>query len=115
MNTMNREIINSVNFSKRDAINSRNGVALQDLADGSELVVTAAAQMTVPDEETGEIKNVSVIITEDKDCYTSISSTIYDVIGDLIDIISDENRARIRINQRKSKGNNRTFLTLTIL
>lgn len=112
---MAREIKNSVNFTKKDAINARNGQALQDLPDGTRITVKSAAMLSVADEDTGEVKDVSVLITDDGDCLTSISATVYQIMDDIIDIITDDGVADIRVNQRTSKGNNRKFLTLTIL
>lgn len=104
-------------FTKRDALNSRNGFALQDFeGDSMEIPnVVKAACATNVDEDTGEIKNVSILVTEDHTYFTSISTTIYDNMEDLMEILEDESKINVRIHKRVSKGNKRDFLTLTVL
>lgn len=107
-------IANTRNFTRRDAINSKNAEPLQDYVESFTEIknVTKAAMLEVTDEETGEIKYVSVIITDDM-VYTSISATIYDTIGDLIDIIDDEGHADIMVKRRKAKSG-RDFLSMYV-
>jgi len=115
---MARELIAKTNnFTKKDEINCKNGFALQDFEGDSITLenVTKAAMMETTDSDTGELKEVSVLVTDDDQYMTSISSTIYDIMADLIDIIDEQGSASIRINKRKSKGAGRTFLTATIL
>lgn len=107
-------IANTRNFTRRDAINCKNAEPLQDYVDSFTEInnVTKAAMLEVTDEETGEIKYVSVIITDDM-VYTSISATIYETIGDLIDIIDDEGHADIMVKRRKAKSG-RDFLSMFV-
>lgn len=103
------------NFTKRDAINARNSFALQDLDNGAELIIVKAGILNRPDLETGETKEVAVLITEDNTVYSSISATVCETLGDIVDIIEDEHAPiSIRLNKRKSKGG-REFLTITVL
>lgn len=104
-------------FNKRDALNSKNGIALQDFEGDSMVIpnVVKAACATNVDEDTGELKNVSILVTEDQTYFTSISSTIFENMDDLMDILEDEKKIDVRINRRVSKGNKRDFLTLTVL
>ena len=104
-------------FNKRDALNSKNGIALQDFEGDSMVIpnVVKAACATNTDEDTGELKNVSILVTEDQTYFTSISSTIFENMEDLMDILEDEQKIDVRINRRVSKGNKRDFLTLTVL
>ena len=113
---MAREIIRqSAKFSKKDTINSRNGYALKDVENGEVLTVTACAQMTNTDEETGELKYVTVLVTPEKEYYTAISAMIYDAAPDLIDMLDDVDSAvEIKVGKRNSKAG-REFLTMTIL
>lgn len=109
---MKREIINATsNFTKWDFINSKNGYALQDEA-GNTLNVTRAATLDVDDEE-GQ-KKVSVLVTEDGQYFTAISKSVFEVMDDIIDLITDEGMARVKINSRKSKGG-RDFLTVFVI
>lgn len=109
---MKREIIDSTaNFTKWDFINSKNGYALQDEA-GNTLNVTRAAILDVEDDD-GQ-KKVSVMVTEDGQYYTAISKSVYEVMGDIIELITDEGIARVKINSRKSKSG-RDFLTVFVI
>ena len=109
---MKREIINATaNFTKWDFINSKNGYALQDEA-GNTLNVTRAAMLDVDDEE-GQ-KKVSVLVTEDGQYFTAISKSVFEVMDDIIDLITDEGMAKVKINSRKSKGG-RDFLTVFVI
>lgn len=112
-----REIINaSHNFSKRDTINSRSGYPLQEF-DGSTMEipeVVACAMMKDTDEDTGEIKNISVIKTKDSHYFTSISETVYDTMDAVIEILDEEGSVSLRVDKRQSKSK-RDFLTLLVL
>lgn len=103
------------NFTKRDEINSRNSFALQDLEDGKNLTLTKAAIIQRPDNETGEIKNVAIMVTEDGTVYSAISETVCDIMEDIVDLMNEENAPiDVRLNKRKSKAG-REFLSLTVL
>ena len=105
------------NFNKRDALNSKNGIPMKDF-DGDCMTipnVVKAAIAETTDEETGEIKNISILVTDDQTYFTSISSTIYDSMPEMMDILEDESKVNVRINKRVSKGNKRDFLTMTVL
>lgn len=110
---MRNLILNTNNFTKRDAVNSRNGIALQDMENAFMFNVIAAAQIETVDEETGERKEVSVLKSEDDQYYTSISATVYDVMDDLIGIIDDEGSCKVRVDKRKSKQG-RDFIMLSL-
>lgn len=109
-----REITNSINFTKRDAMNSRSGVSLQGLEVSSKLTLIAAAVIKDVKEETGEIQSIGVLVTNDKKYYTTISATVISCIGDLIDIIADEGAVEVRLDKRQSKAG-RSYLVLTLL
>lgn len=111
---MRNIILNTKNFTKRDSMNSRNGLPLQDLEDKEKIKVTTAAILEDTDEETGERKEIGVLVTPEKQYYTTISSTVIDTMNDLIDIIDEEDEVEIRLGKRTSKGG-RVFLTITIL
>lgn len=110
-----QKIINqSNNFTKRDMVNSKAGYPLQDF-DGSKMEIknVKAAAMTEVVED-GEKKEVSIIVTDDNQYYTSISSTIYDSMPDIIDILDDETKVDLRIIKRESKSG-REFLSVIVL
>lgn len=111
---MRKTTLQTKNFSKRDGMNSRNGFPLQDLDNKETIKVTAAAIMEDNDEETGEVKEIGVIVTPEKQYFTTISSTVIDAMYDLIDIMDEEGETSIRLDKRQSKGG-REFLTITIL
>lgn len=103
------------NFTKRDEINSRNSFALQDMEDGAVFQVSKAALVNRPDLETGEQKEVAVLVMDDGTVYSAISATVCDVLDDIVDLIEDEGApVTVRLNKRKSKAG-REFLSLTVL
>lgn len=116
-NTNTNVIASAGGFSKRDVLNSKNGIPMKDFDGESMMIpnVVKAAIAEATDEETGEIKYISVLVTDDQTYFTSISGTIYDSMPDLIDILEDEQKINVRINKRVSKGNKRDFLTMTVL
>lgn len=100
-------------FTKKHFLNSRNGTALQDIDSGDIISVKHAAQIF--DDNGGEEKTVTVLIDEQDQYFTAISSSIYRSTEDLIDIIDDESKpVKVRIDKRTSKSN-RDFLTMFIL
>lgn len=111
---MRNLIVSTNNFSKRNMMNSRNGLPLQELEDRAEIHLQAAAIIEDEDPETKELKEIGVLVTPESEYYTTISATVIDTMHDLIDIMDDEGTADVRIGKRVSKGG-RTFLTMTIL
>ena len=112
---MRKIVEQSKEFTKRDSVNSRNGFPLQDLEDKTIIEVKAAAIMEDTDEETGEVKEIGVLVTADQTYHTTISSTVIDTLYDVVDIINDEGPVKARLGKRTSKVAKRTFLTLDIL
>lgn len=103
------------NFTKRDEINSRSSLTMQDLDDGTMLRIVKAAIIKRPDKDTGEEKDVSIMVLEDGTVFSAISATICDFMPDIIELIDDEGEPLdIRLNKRKSKAG-REFLSLTVL
>ena len=110
-----KRIINATeNFSKKDAINMRNGLPLKDEPNGKTFDIMKAAIVEDTDEETGELKQVSVIIDSDGKCYTGISSTIADVMADCIELIDDGESVSLTLIKRKSNAG-REFLTFQVM
>lgn len=106
-------ISQSNNFTKRDMVNSKAGYPLQDFDGQMEIKNVKAAAMTEVVED-GEKKEVSIIVTDDNQYYTSISATIYDSMPDIIDILDDETKVDLRIIKRESKSG-REFLSVIVL
>lgn len=112
---MARTLIKATNnFTKRDLLNSKSGISLQDFSSNGDFPVTAAAIIEVVDEETGDIQNVTTLVTPDKDYVTSISQNIYETTQELIDIINEEGEVSVSVRKAKSKGG-RDFLSMIIL
>lgn len=98
-------------FTKKDFINSRNGMALQEVA-GETLKIVSCAIILDDSDEDGE-KKIGTIITE-SEVFTTISENIIQSIEDIIEIEADgETDIQVRISKRKSKAG-RDFLTMTI-
>lgn len=102
------------NFGKKDAINMRNGLPLKDEPNGKTFAISKAAVVEDTDEETGELKNVSVLVDSDGKCYTSISATIADIMDDCIELLNDGESVTLELIKRKSNAG-REFLTLQVV
>lgn len=100
------------NFTRKDRISIRNGVALKDV-DGKEIAVSKIAIGTDVDESTGEVKNYGAFITESGECYTFISSNAIECAKDLIEIVDDEGVITVKVEMRKSKQG-RDFVSLIL-
>ena len=110
-----KKIINSTeNFTKKDSINMRNGLPLKDEPNGKKFMISKAAVVEDTDEETGELKEVSVLIDSDGKCYTSISATIADIMDDCIDLLDAGESVSLELIKRKSEAG-REFLTFQVM
>lgn len=110
-----KKIINATeNFSKKDAINMRNGLPLKDEPNGKTFNVSKAAVVEDTDEETGDLKNVSVLIDSDGKCYTTISTTVADIMDDCIDLLDAGESVSLELSKRKSSAG-REFLTFQVM
>lgn len=110
-----RTVENSTsNFTKRDAINVRNGSALKDHG-GEVIEIVKVCIGTDADEETGDVKRFGAFITTSGDCLTFISENAIKTALDLIEIINEEESAvSCRVDIRKSNGG-REFVALILL
>lgn len=110
-----KRIINATeNFNKKDAINMRNGLPLKDEPNGKTFNISKAAVVEDTDEETGEIKNVSVLIDSDGKCYTAISATVADIMNDCIELLDAGESVTLELIKRKSSAG-REFLTFQVI
>lgn len=110
---MAREVLHSAGLTKRDIINSKNGISLKDCT-GTEINLLACGTIEITDEETGEIKTAAVMRTDSGEIITSISAGVIELMSDVADVISDEGSAKIIARMRTAKSG-REFLALTIL
>lgn len=110
-----RTVENSTsNFTKRDAINVRNGSALKDHG-GEVIEIVKVCTGTDVDEETGDVKRFGAFITTSGDCLTFISENAIETALDLIGIINEEESVvSCRVDIRKSNGG-REFIALILL
>ena len=110
-----KRIINATeNFNKKDAINMRTGLPLKDEPNGKTFNISKAAVVEDTDEETGELKNVSVLIDSDGKCYTAISATVADIMNDCIELIDAGESVTLELIKRKSNAG-REFLTFQVM
>ena len=110
-----KRIINATeNFNKKDAINMRNGLPLKDEPSGKTFNIIKAAVAEDTDEETGELKNVSVLIDSDGKCYTAISATVADIMNDCIELLDAGDSVTLELIKRKSSAG-REFVTFQVL
>lgn len=110
-----KRIINATeNFNKKDAINMRNGLPLKDEPNGKTFNISKAAVVEDTDEETGELKNVSVLIDSDGKCYTAISATVADIMNDCIELLDEGESVTLELFKRTSSAG-REFLTFQVI
>lgn len=110
-----KRIINATeNFNKKDAINMRNGLPLKDEPNGKTFNISKAAVVEDTDEETGELKNVSVLIDSDGKCYTAISATVGDIMNDCIELLDAGESLTLELIKRESSAG-REFLTFQVI
>lgn len=110
-----KRIINATeNFNKKDAINMRNGLPLKDEPNGKTFNISKAAVVEDTDEETGELKNVSVLIDSDGKCYTAISATVADIMDDCIELLDAGESLTLELFKRESSAG-REFLTFQVI
>lgn len=110
-----KRIINATeNFNKKDAINMRNGFPLKDEPNGKTFNISKAAVVEDTDEETGELKNVSVLIDSDGKCYTAISATVADIMNDCIELLDAGESLTLELIKRESSAG-REFLTFQVI
>ena len=114
-------MINAVNFTKKDEINSMSSTPLQKVT-GNTVHVLGAAITERPDESTGEAKKVGLLVTEEFGTLSTISGTAIkslDMIIDYMhDLTSDPETAdeKVMVNIKSSKSNSgRDFITLEIV
>ena len=98
-------------LNKIDLFNAKN--AGTPIENGLEMVVTSVG--TFPDKDKdGHDVTVSVLKTEDGNVYTTISATVSNSIEMLDDILKENGKVTIKVNQAKS-NNGRDFYQLQII
>lgn len=79
------------------------------------MVITVVAVGSFPDKDKdGHDVNVSVLKCEDGSVYTTISATVFNSIDMLDDILADNGKAKVKVNQGTS-NNGREFFQLQII
>ena len=98
-------------LNKIDLFNAKNaGTPIE-----AGLIMTVVAVGTFADKDKdGHDVTVSVLKCEDGSVYTTISATVSNSIDMLDDIISDNGKAKVKVNQGKS-NNGREFYQLQII
>lgn len=105
-------------WTKMSEFNAIIGVALNENAGKAEAIeVNAMAVGKDVERETGETKDTSYIQATDGTVYSSISSTVYEQVSSLIDIMNEEqlDTISVKVNSRQNKAKNREYITLTVL
>lgn len=107
------------NFTRKDEINSVSATPLQN-AKNEVVNVVGCAVTERPDNETGEMKTVGILVTEEYGAMTTISKTAIRGIDMLVDYMtdSDENgdgfKCPVRIKAGTSKAG-REFITIELV
>lgn len=112
-------MLKAVNFTKKDEINAMSSTPLQKVA-GQMLEVLGAAITERPDETTGEVKKVGIIISKEFGALSTISGTAIKSLDMIIDYMNElkdsQDDTPVIINAKTSKSNaGREFLTLEIV
>lgn len=104
----------SFNFTRKDEINSVSATPLQN-AKGEIVTVKGCAITERPDADTGEMKSVGLLITEEYGAMSCISKTAIRGIDMLIDYMTDEKLTEVGVAIRAGKSNaGREFITIEI-
>lgn len=98
-------------LNKIDLFNAKN--AGTPIEKGMVITVTAVGSFPDKDKD-GHDVNVSVLKCEDGAVYTTISATVYNSIDMLDDILADNGKAKVKVNQGTS-NNGREFFQLQII
>ena len=114
-------MINAVNFTKKDEINSMSSTPLQKVT-GNTVHVLGAAITERPDEATGEDKKVGILVTEEYGTLSTISGTAIKSLDMIIDYMTDLEGdpetadEKVLVNIKSSNSNSgRDFITLEIV
>lgn len=102
------------NFTRKMAVNIGTSIALQDMAGQKIESIEAAAIVTDVDRETGEEKEVAIIVDGSGISYSAISATVLSQMDDVIALLDDGETFDIIVVSRKSKGG-RDFITLNVV
>ena len=111
-------MIKSINFTKKDEVNSVSATPLQK-AKGETITVTGAA-ITMRTDENGEEKEVALLSTKEHGMMSGISATAIkslDLIIDyMADLESDGEAVEVALRIKSDKSNaGREFITLEIV
>lgn len=95
------------NFSKKDEINADSTKALQELK-GEVIKVTGIALTDGVDNQTGEVREVALLKTEEHGIVSTISKTVLRMVPKVIDYVEEEdlNEVEIRVESGISKDGN---------
>lgn len=105
----------SYNMSKKDEINAISATPMQK-AKGEEITVHGAAISERVDEETGEAREVAILITEEYGAMTGISATAIKSLSEIIDYMAEENLETVTVRIKTSTSNaGREFITLELV
>lgn len=107
-------ITKTENFTRKMAINIGTSIALQDKVGQKINSIVAAAVVTGIDRETGEEKQVSVLVDAGGMFYSAISATVLEQMDDIIELIDDGEDFDVIVVSRTSKGG-RDFITLNVV
>lgn len=111
-------MIKSINFTKKDEVNSVSATPLQKAK--NEIITVTGAAITTRADENGEEKQVALLASKEHGMMSGISSTAIkslDLIIDYMEDLDEEELAsgvQLRIKSEKSNAG-RDFITLEIV
>lgn len=107
-------MLKAFNFTRKDEINSVSATPLQN-AKNEIVTVVGCAVTERPDNDTGEMKSVGLLVTSEYGAMSCISKTAIRGIELLIDYMTDESLTECKVLIKAGKSNaGREFLTLEI-
>lgn len=111
-------MVKTINFTKKDEVNSVSATPLQK-AKGEVITVTGAA-ITKRADENGEEKDVALLATKEHGMMSGISATAIKSLDLIIDYMAeladDEVQAGVQLRVKAEKSNaGREFITLEIV
>lgn len=108
------EIIKNVNFNRVDLLNVV--TSADDIKEVTEpITITGVLIYTTPDKETGEVKTVGAVRTEDGHIYGFTSATLLESTAMMVEVLNESDVKGITMKVMSKQSNNkRTFYQFVV-
>lgn len=106
-------MVTTKNIGKMELFNAKSScLSLQTVSDT--LTVTGAAITDEPNRDSGEMSEVGYLFDKEGNVYGTISSTVIDMLLDLIELLDEAGEIPINVVHRNAKSG-REYLSLQIV